>query len=249
MKALIVDDEIKGAKTLHVLLREYCPQIEVAGMSHSMEDAESAIGVLHPDVVFLDIEMPDGSGFQLLERFPNHTFQVIFTTAYDHFAIQAFKTNAVSYLLKPIDADELKAAVKKLTVNDAQRDSRLSNIENALTELRAMSRPNQKLAVHSVDGISFIETEKIIRLEADSNYTHIFTTGGKKMTSAKTLKDYEEALPAGQFFRIHHAHIVNLLHVERYIKGEGGYIVTNDNTTLEVSRRRKAELLEVLGRM
>lgn len=250
MKALIVDDEVKGAKTLHALLTEYCKEIEVMAMAHSVEEAEKAIGVINPAVVFLDIEMPDGNGFELLEKFPKHSFQVIFTTAYDHFAIQAFKTNAVSYLLKPIDVDELVSAVAKLKQHDnAQQAERFANIETALNELRNQGKTNTRLAIQSVEGISFIEVDKIVRLEADSNYTHIFLVGGKKITSAKTLKDYETSLTQNNFFRVHNTHVVNLNHIERYIKGEGGYVVTTDNVTIEVSRRRKAELLEVLGKM
>ncbi len=249
MKALIIDDEIKGAKSLQVLLGEYCKNIEVLGIAKSVEEAFKSIEALDPELIFLDIEMPDGNGFQLLEKFPQHKFQVIFTTAYEHFAIKAFKTNAVSYLLKPIDADDLIAAVSKLQEkNKESNHDRIANIEQSLSELRGQLKQSHRLAVQGVDGILFIETDKIVRLEADSNYTHIFLVGGKKITSAKTLKDYESSLANEHFFRIHHAHLINLDHVERYIKGEGGYVVTTDNVTLEVSRRRKMELLEALGK-
>lgn len=250
MKAIIVDDEVRGAKTLAVLLSEYCKEIEVISMAHSLEEAVKCISQLAPEVVFLDIEMPDGNGFELLEKFPQHGFQVIFTTAYDHFAVQAFKTNAVSYLLKPIDADELIIAVSKLKQrNDESQTLRMANIENALIELKAKTKQNTRLAIHGVEGILFIEIDKIVRLEADSNYTHIFLVGGKKITSSKTLKEYETSLTQNNFFRVHNAHVVNLAHIERYIKGEGGYVVTMDGVTIEVSRRRKAELMEVLGKL
>jgi two-component system, LytTR family, response regulator len=248
MKVLIVEDEVKGAKVLQKLLHVYCPQVEVLGMAHSVQEGATLITDLQPEVVFLDIEMPDGNGFDLLEKFKERNFQVIFTTAYQNFAIQAFKSHAVSYLLKPIDPDELQDAVARLQVVQKQDHThRIANIEQSLRDLLAQHSAPQRLAVHSVDGITYIESDKIIRLEADSNYTHIFLVGGKKITSSKTLKEYETTLSSLRFFRVHHAHIVNLNFIEKYIKGEGGYVVTSDQVTIEVSRRRKAELLKVIG--
>jgi two-component system LytT family response regulator len=250
IRAAIIDDEIKSAKTLRALLESYCPEVEIVYMAHHPEQAIEILNTeQQPDVVFLDIEMPEMNGFQLLERLGKVTFDVIFTTAYDQFALQAFKTNAISYLLKPVDAEELTAAVQKVK-NHIKSDTltRLSYVEEMLTELKKGNQ-SSRLAVHTSEGVIFLDTEKIIRMEADSNYTHIYVAGNRKITSAKTLKEYEDLLSTKPFFRIHHAHLVNLRHVEKYIKGEGGYVVTSDQTTLEVSRRRKSELLEAFSKI
>lgn len=248
-KTIIIDDEVNGAKTLKALIGVCCPQLEIVALSHHPEDAIDLILALQPDVIFLDIEMPEMSGFELLEKIGHITFDVVFVTAYAQFALKAFKTNAISYLLKPVDSDELITAYEKFLVKaDHEIEHRLTRLENLFYEMRA-TRGFLRLPVATSDGIIFLETEKIIRLEADSNYTHIYIDGGKKVTSSKTMKDYEEHLPAEEFFRIHHAHIVNIRYVERYIRGEGGYIVTTDNTTLEVSRRRKTDLLSILNNL
>jgi two-component system LytT family response regulator len=250
IKAAIVDDELKSAKSLKALLESYCPYVDVVQMIHHPEQAiENISSESDLDVLFLDIEMPEISGFQLLEKLGKINFKVIFTTAYDQFALQAFKTNAISYLLKPIDAEDLVAAIEKLNYH-SNKDTikRLVHVEEMLDAIRKENQ-SPRLAVHTIEGLIFLDTEKIIRMEADSNYTHIFMVGNKKITSAKTLKEYEDLLFSKPFFRIHHAHLVNLRHIEKYIKGEGGYVVTSDQTTLEVSRRRKAELLEAFSKI
>lgn len=250
IRAIIVDDELKSAKSLKALLESYCPHVQVAHLiTHPAQAIEYIAQDSQIDVLFLDIEMPEMNGFQLLEKIGKVNFEVIFTTAYDQFALQAFKTNALSYLLKPIDSDDLVAAVEKLSQH-GNKDTlkRLTHLETALESIRKENN-SSRIAVHTSEGVIFLEIEKIIRLEADSNYTHIFLSGNKKITSAKTLKEYEDLLTSKPFFRIHHAHLVNLRHIEKYIKGEGGYVVTSDQTTLEVSRRRKAELLEAFSRI
>jgi len=250
IKAIIVDDEVNGAKMLKSLLQAYCPEVHVVAMAHSADEAESAIATHSPDLLFLDIEMPKTNGFQLLERLGKVTFEVIFVTAYEQFALQAFKAHALSYLLKPVDADDLVLTIEKYrgkTQNETIH--RIQKMEEMLHELKNAGPGTQRLAVHTSEGITFLDSDKIIRLEADSNYTHIYLQGGKKITSAKTLKEYEEAMLRMNFYRIHNAHIVNLKYVDRYIKGEGGFIITSDNTTLEVSRRRKADLLNALSRV
>ncbi|MBX7052385.1 MAG: LytTR family DNA-binding domain-containing protein [Flavobacteriales bacterium] len=248
-RTIIVDDEINGAKTLKALVEVCCPQLDVIALSHTPEEAISLIMNLQPDLVFLDIEMPEMSGFEMLEKLGRFSFDVIFVTAYAEFALKAFKTNAISYLLKPIDGDELTVAYDKFLVkSDHKLEQRLTRLENLFFEMRT-SRGFHRLPVATSDGIIFLETARIVRMEADSNYTHIFLDGGKKITSSKTMKDYEDILPAEEFYRIHHGHIVNIRYVERYIRGEGGYVVTTDQTTLEVSRRKKADLLTLLNNL
>jgi two-component system LytT family response regulator len=250
IRTLIVDDEVNGAKSLRSLLEVYCPDVKVIGLAHSAEQAKVIIQDHAPDLVFLDIEMPITNGFQLLAQLDNISFDVIFATAYEQFALQAFKTNALSYLLKPIDADDLQVAVEKYRQKNSDETLiRIKKLEEIVQNMTHQNSQLARIAVPSSEGLSYLDSSKIIRLEADSNYTHIFLEGGKKITSSRTLKEYEETLTSMNFFRIHNAHIVNLKFVDRYIKGEGGYVVTNDNTTLEVSRRRKTELLEALAKM
>ncbi len=248
ISCIIIDDEKNSAKMLQSLLAHFCPHVEVLALIHKPADAvEWLTNHDDPQVVFLDIEMPGMNGFQLLDAIPRITSNVIFTTAYEQFAIRAFKTKAISYLLKPIDGIELQAAVEKAEKQIGTNVSaRIERIEAALQEIKSQSHKLSKVSVSTADGVLLVETSKIVRLEADSNYTHIHMDGGKKLTCSKTLKEYDDALCGRGFFRIHHAHIVNLGFVERYIRGEGGYVVTTDQTTLEVSRRKKAELLEAI---
>lgn len=250
IKAVIVDDEVNGAKMLRSLLQAYCPDVDIIAMAHSSESAIEILKVNPPDLLLLDIEMPKTNGFQLLEKLDNISFEVIFVTAFEQFALQAFKANAFNYLLKPVDADDLVSTLEKYrSKSSGETLTRIKKMEEVLNYLKNSTPVIQRLAVHNSEGITFLDADKIIRLEADSNYTHIFLVGGKKITSAKTLKEYEEAMSEMNFFRIHNGHMVNLKYVDRYIKGEGGMVVTSDNATLEVSRRRKADLLEAISRL
>jgi two-component system LytT family response regulator len=246
LNAVIVDDEDSGARGLQKLLNRYCPQVNVAGMAHSIDEAEQKISASNPDVVFLDIEMPFGSGFDLLSRMKNIHFEVIFTTAYSQYAIKAFKHNAIDYLLKPIDPDELMEAVKKCEEKKGRETLDLKKIENLFSSLSQTNKV-QKLPVHTPEGIIYLEADKVLRLEADGNYTKIYLEGGQKYISSRTLKDYEEMFHPKEFFRIHKTHLVNLRHVKQYIKGEGGEVLMSDGTLLEVSRYKKNELLALLS--
>jgi two-component system LytT family response regulator len=246
LNAIIVDDEVSGAKGLERLLSRYCPSVEVIALAHSIDDAEQKITTLKPDIVFLDIEMPFGSGFDLLRRIKEINFEVVFTTAYSQYAIKAFKHNAIDYLLKPVDPDELIVAVKKCEQKKDKGKIDLKRIEDLFTSL---AQPNKihKLPVNTQDGIIYLELAKVLRLEADGNYTIIHLAEGKQFTSSKTLKEYEEMLPSREFFRIHKTNLVNLNYIKQYIKGEGGEILLSDGTVLEVSRYKKSELLSLLS--
>jgi two-component system, LytTR family, response regulator len=266
LNALIVDDEVSGTKGLERLLNKYCPGVKVLGHAQSIDEAEQKIVALMPDVVFLDIEMPFGSGFDLLNRLAkkdpskkNMRFEVIFTTAYSQYAIKAFKHNAIDYLLKPIDPDELIEAIKRCEEKKGtpawpadRKALDYKKIESLISSF-SQSGKVQKLPVHTLEGIIFIEASKVLRLEADGNYTNIYLVeglpgaSGKKYTSSRTLKEYEEMFPPREFFRIHKTNLVNLMHVTQYIKGEGGEVLMSDGTILEVSRYKKAELLALLS--
>lgn len=247
MKAIIIDDEASGAGALNIMLGKYCPQVKVLGIANSADQAEKMIHENNPDLIFLDVEMPHADGFQLLGRFKKINFDVIFTTAYNEYAIRAIKHNALDYLLKPIDKEELIAAVKKYEAKKESGQSDFIKVENLLASL-AQTQKLQKLPVPTVEEILYIDMDNIVRFEADSNYTVIYLKMGKKITSSKTLKEYELMLAGQPFFRVHKTHCINLTEITKYIKGDGGFVVMTDGATIEVSRQKKAELLALMAR-
>jgi two-component system LytT family response regulator len=246
LKAIIIDDEINCAETLQLLLNKYCTNVEILSVLYNSQKAEEAIRSHRPDVVFLDIEMPHLTGFDVLKQVKDIPFEAIFTTAYDHYALRAIKHNAFDYLLKPIDTDELVAAVNKVEAKKKGGVIDLEKVTNLLTEL-GREKKSQKLSVPALDGIIYLDIDSIIRISADSNYSNIFLENGKKITSSKTLKEYEQILSEMKFFRVHNAHLVNLNFVEKYIRGEGGVLVMRDGVNIDVSRQKKKALLDLLG--
>jgi two-component system LytT family response regulator len=244
LNALIVDDEVPGAKTLETLLKIHCSNVNVIGLAHSADDAEKSITTTLPDVIFLDIEMPFANGFNLLQRFKNPSFDVIFTTAYNEYAVKAIRLNALDYLLKPIVPEELVAAVKKCEDKKSGNLNGFRNLEKIISDL---SQKVHKLPVPSPEGIVYLDPDNIVYLQGDINYTHIHLIQGNKITSSKTLKDFEQLLSSKQFFRVHKASIINLSYVSKYMKGDGGEVIMSEGSSLEVSRHKKAELLSLLS--
>ena len=246
LKAIIVDDENSGVESLQILLDKYCSSVEVLGIANSADEAEEKIRSMSPDLLFLDIDMPFANGFDLLNRFKTIQFEVIFTTAYDHYAVRAFKHSAIDYLLKPIDVDELKSAVVKCERKMKESAPAFLHME---TLMAALSQPKtvKKLSINTLEVIMFVDTDQIIRLSADSNYTNIFLKNGKKIFASKTLKEFEETLVPMHFFRVHNTHLINLAYVQIYTKGDGGYVTMIDNAVVEVSRSKKTELLALLS--
>ncbi|MBP8033778.1 MAG: response regulator transcription factor [Bacteroidia bacterium] len=245
IKAIIVDDEKDGAEVLQFLIQQNCSNIQILSLEHSVESAISAIQKHKPDLVFMDIEMPTGTGFDVIQNTNEIGYETIFITAYEHYAIKAFKTNAIDYLLKPVDVDELINAVK-----NAEKRINTSN-KNNNTAIEALIlnaiQKSKKIAIPSHEGILWVDLDDLIRFEADSNYTHVYIKDKKKMTIAKTLKSFEDQLPNSIFCRVHSAHLVNLNEIEKYIKGDGGIVVLKDNSNIPVSRANKAELLTKLN--
>lgn len=244
LNALIVDDEVLGAKTLESLLKLHCTDVNITGIAHSADEAEKSINGTAPDVVFLDIEMPFANGFDLLQRLKNHAFDVIFTTAYNEYAVKAIKHNALDYLLKPIVPEELVAAVKKCESKKNGAPQGYKNLEKIISTL---SQKVHKVPVPSPEGIVYLDPDNIVYLQGDINYTHIHLIQGSKITSSKTLKDFEQMLSPRQFFRIHKANIINLSYVSKYLKGDGGEVIMAEGSSLEVSRQKKADLLALLA--
>lgn len=247
IKAIIVDDELGARESLSKMIEKNCKQLEIVAKADSAQAAFEAITSKQPDLVFLDIEMPNGNAFDLLEKFKEINFNIIFTTAYDHYAIKAIKFSAVDYILKPIDPEELVEAIKRFekkqqgepTVLDKQFKTLLSNVrpENKL----------KKVGIPDGDGLIFINLSDIVRCESDGNYTFFILTNGKKIIASRTLGEYEQMFTEDNFFRVHRSHLINLQHVKKYIKGEGGYVIMTDDSQVEVSRRNKNEFLEKLS--
>jgi two-component system LytT family response regulator len=243
INAIIVDDEEKSRATLHKLVSNHCPKVQIVELCDSVETAMKAIEKHNPHIVFLDIEMPFHSGFNLLERIKDPEFEVIFTTAYDHYAIKAIKFSAMDYLLKPIDVDELKEAVGRIDDKKNKPHDGYKKFELLLSNIKGKS---VKIAVPTFDGLQMISADDIIKCVADESYTHITLMSKQKITVSKLLKEYEELLSDHNFFRIHNSSLINLKHVTKYIKGDGGYVVMCDGEQCEVSRRKKTELLNKL---
>lgn len=242
MKACIVDDEKKGRESLQTLLRQYCPQVEVIGQADSVINAYQLINKEKPDLVFLDIEMPQGSGFELLKKFEKITFKTIFVTAHKHYAIKAIRFAALDYLLKPLDVDELVEAVNHAGENN---HTNMQAHYYGLFENLANGKAG-KIALPIKEGVVFIEPQNIIRLEADGAYTQIFT-GEDRFTAAKNIKEYEQLLSEYSFFRAHHSHLINLKHVKRFNKSEGYFAIMSDGTSVEIARRKKDQFLQLMN--
>lgn len=242
IKVIIIDDELLARNLLRGLIKEYCPDVEILADCADLPNGIKAIRRLKPDLVFLDIEMPGHTGLELLEFFNEDEidFSIVFTTAYNQYAIQAFKLSAVDYLLKPIEPEELENAIeryKKLTVRNKQ----------TYTTLKENLQPQstKKLAVPEGNTIKFLELENIQFFKADSSYTEIHFTDDTKMVISRTLKNIEETLDEQHgFFRCHKSYLVNMRYVTGYVKSDGGYIVLNDNKELPVSPDKVQELLD-----
>lgn len=242
--AIIVDDERHSCEALQILLKQCCPEVEIKAFCFSGEDALKKINTLQPQLVFLDIEMPNMNGFQLLEQLPKIDFELIFTTSYDQYAIKAIKFSALDYLLKPVDREELQKAVQKV---EKKANSNISQqLEILLQKVKQPSIPVKRVALPTMQGLELVEINSIISCSANNNYTEFFLADKKKILVSRTLKETEEMLEDYAFMRVHHSHIVNLNEITRYIKGEGGYLLMTDGSTVDVSRSRKELLMQKL---
>jgi two-component system LytT family response regulator len=243
---ILVDDEAKNTRALREMLEDSCPDTLFAGTATNIKEAEKLIREIQPDLVFLDIQMPHGDAFDLLDRLLPVKFEVIFVTAFDNYSLKAFRYCALDYLLKPVDTEELVTAVQK--ASERLRLKNTSRQLNALlSNLRQPEASFHKLAIPNMENLVFISVDDIMRCEARGGCTVFFMKDSKEITSTKTLGEYEELLPQGIFFRVHHSHIVNLFCIRKYHKGRGGYIEMEDRVMIEVSTRRKNEFLSRFG--
>lgn len=246
IKTIIIDDEPKGRLALQEKIKTYCPSVEIIGQAGDGEEAIALIEKLCPQLIFLDIEMPKLGGFEMLDRLNEISFYIIFTTAYDQYAIKAIKYAAFDYLLKPVDIEELKMAVHR--VESARDNNEVKAQWQLLQEsLRQTSKSLQKLAIPTQEGLLFLNIAHIIHLEASSNYTNIYMSDKSKITASKTLKDFQDILPGNIFFRTHHSHIINLHFIKKYIRGDGGQVELENGTMVEISRKNKESFLNRIG--
>lgn len=241
IKTIIVDDEKKGAEVLQLMLENHCPNIQIVAVEYSAMKAIDAINKLKPDLVFLDIEMPKATGFDVIEATKSHSFKIIFTTAYEQYAIKAVKVNAFDYLLKPIDIEELLLTVSKFEEEFGEKN----NIPKEESHT-SIGNKGKRISIPTHEGLIFIDGSEIIRLEAESNYTQLYLKNKKKITVSKTLKYFEDILSKDDFCRVHNAHIINLSEIDKYIRGDGGIVVLSDSSNIPVSRTYKADLIERL---
>ena len=240
LQALLVDDEVKNLESLAFLLKNDCEGIEVTGKAVNAPEAREWLSLHTVDVIFLDINMPGENGFEFLCSLPTHDFKVIFVTAYDEYALQAIKASALDYILKPINIDELQAAVEKLKQSISSPISSDQNqhlLENLLQSVNKKTPP-KKIALPHLGGISFIEVDDIVSLQADSNYTILHLKSMQKLVITKTLKDFEELLDQTQFARIHKSYIVNLKYIKEYSTVDGGIVKMTDGNQWSISRRQ-----------
>ena len=243
LSAIIVDDEEHCRETLVKQLEWSCPEVEVIGHAESIQEAIVLLEGKTPDVLFLDIEMPGGTGFDLLEKLPEINFAIIFTTAYDDFALDAFQVHAVDYLLKPIDGDTLKNAIEK--VQKTIPENPKVNFDRLL-EYMTSHKTSKKVAFPVLDGLTFVELDDIIRCESEGTYCHIFLLNQPKIFLSKTLKQVSELINNEKFLRVHNSHLVNSAFIKRYIRGKGGQIIMEDGAIIPVSRGRKSDFLQNL---
>lgn len=245
IKALIVDDEKRARETIRNIIKLYCPQVEVAGEASDVRSAREAIAQHKPSLVLLDINMPGGTGFDLLGQFGADGPKVIFITAYQEYAVKAFRFSALDYILKPVNPDELVEAVRKASEvigkesMDLKLQAFISNMENITREVK-------KIVLNTSDSIHVVNVPEIVRCQSDSNYTEFYLNNGKKILVSSTLKDFDEMLSSYRFFRAHQSHLVNIDYIERYEKKEGGYLVMKDKSTVPVSVRKKETLIALL---
>lgn len=245
MKAILIDDEPNATEALTNMLQLTAPDVQVIAVTNDPKVGLEMLRNAQLDLLFLDIQMPHLSGFELLNRLGKTNFSIIFTTAYDQYALQAFKYSAVDYLLKPIDLDELEVAVNKVRAQIQTQQPDFSALERLFQQVQKPG--SQRLSLPVSDGLVFVQIADIIRLESDSNYTLFFLNTGEKILVSRTMGYYESLLEAHNFCRVHHSHLINMAQVQRYLKTDGGYAIMSDGSKVEISRRKKDDFVARLG--
>ena len=247
IRCILIDDESNSLEMMEWLLKTYCPQVKIEAMCNAAEQGIQAINKYRPDVVFLDIEMPHMNGFDMLEQFDKLFFDVVFCTAYDQFAIKAFRYSALNYLLKPVDPDDLQETIRRL--EEKRSAPSQGQIELLLQNMRQTNKPTvQRIALTTGDGMIFVPTTEILYCEAESNYTAVVLEGGKRILVSKVLKDIDEALAGPDFFRIHNSFLININRIKKFVRGDGGYVIMEDGANVSISRSRRQEFMEMFSK-
>lgn len=246
LKAVIVEDEKHSRETLKNLLEEFCVNVEIVGLASSVEEAVSTISKLKPDVVFLDIELQTGTGFDVINQLNNIQFEIIFTTAFDQYAIKAVKFSSLDYLLKPIDLEELQNAVEKARKKKNQEVYK-KQLETLMLNLKQRKPTLNKICLATSDGFEFIEVNNILYCKAEGSYTKFVLKNKDTILVSKHLKEFENMLLEQDFMRVHNSYLINLKEVKKYIKSDGGYIIMNNNDTVSVSRSKKEDFIRVMS--
>ena len=242
LRTILIDDEPNSRDALKALLEHYCPEVTVIGQASSAEHGVQLLREQTPDLLFLDVEMPLGSGFDLLDALGQVSFDVIFTTAHDHYALRAIKFCALDYLLKPVGVGDLREAVAKAQRPKPSLTTQLRTFYDNLQVRKGNGA--SKVVLPTQQGFEVVEVARIVRCQADDNYTLFVLTGKEKILVSRTLKEYEELFSEYDFLRVHQSPLINADHVKRYIKGSGGYVQLSDDSIIEVSRRKKDELMK-----
>lgn len=247
-KAVIVEDELKGMNNLKTQLAKYCEEIEVIGEATNIQEAQDLFDDpdFQPDVAFLDINLPDGVVFSLLNELRPVDFDIIFVTAFNEFAIKACEYSSIGYIMKPIDPEALQAAVRRI---NPKKNNRIESKLDVFNHVYNNPNAFEKMSISALDGIYFVNLKDIVRFEAEDNYTHIYLKNGEKITASKTIKAYEEMLQGLNFYRVHKRHVINLNYMRKFVKGDGGYLVMDDGKKIDVSRRRRPSFMEQMRRL
>ena len=249
IRTIIIDDEPSAVSVLTTLLQKHCKDdIELLATANDPEDGKQLIEQLHPDLVFMDVEMPGMTGVDLVKSFKSPTFRVVFVTAYDAYALEAFRVSAVDYLLKPIGSEDVIKVVQKIK-NDVRNE--LGKLSFQLQQLDKLlnnhsDSSDQKIGIAMSDKIVFVNFGNIIYCEASGPYTHVFLIDGQKLVSSKALGEFESQLSANKFFRIHHHYLINLNKVKEFQRHDGGYVIMENNKELEVSQRKRKDFLDAI---
>lgn len=238
LKTVIVDDEPNAVEFISSVINDHCPELEVSGKAYNVTEGVRKIREINPDLVFLDVEMPNGTGFDLLAQFPDKEFDVVFITAFNHYAIKAIKFSAVDYILKPLNIHEFIEAVRKVIAKRTSAPDQGNENFRILMENLKSPVPS-RLAIPTADGMEYLNPKEIIRIEADRSYSWFYLTGNRKILVSKNLKEFQDLLSDRYFFRSHNSHLVNLKFVRKFIRKEGGYIEMQDGEQIPVSRNRK----------
>lgn len=246
IRTVIIDDEPMARETISEMLSTYCEDVAVVGQAGDVRNGVEMIKKTRPDLILLDIQLTDGNGFDVLKKLNTYHFKVIFITAYEDYAVKAFKFSAIDYLLKPIDPSEMSEALEKVRVS-IEKENLSLKLKALFENMDSNNREPKKIVLKTANNVYLVNLADIIRCQSDKNYTHFYIRGHETVVVSKTLKEYDDILSDYNFFRVHQSHLINLSHIKRYEKGDGGYLVMADDSVVPVSFRKKEELMKIFN--